>query len=75
MADKQFHITFTPPNKAMANWPKGFWALYEITGDQIAERIVRFEGKVIERHSWCGFIGGYNSIDEVAAEIKKLVKP
>lgn len=82
MQAKQFHITFSPPNPAVEHWPKGFWALYEINGDQIAERTVfkeivqgqlggpHYTGGVIARHSWCGYVGGYGSFDEVAAAIR-----
>lgn len=79
----QFHVRFSPPNAANEHWPNGFWALYEINGDQIAERTVfkeivsdgrfgpHYTGGVIARHSWCGYVGGYGSLAEVSAEIDK----
>lgn len=80
-----FHITFSPPNEANKHWPKGFWALYQINGDQIADRVVRdeivkpddgpayYRGDVIARHSWCGFIGGYGSLDELTEAVRAIV--
>lgn len=70
----EFHIQYTKPYPALVHWPKGFWALYQITGDQIADRQVKVDGVVTERHSWCGYIGGYGSLAEVTAEIERLTK-
>lgn len=76
----QFHVTYSKPSDV---WPKGFWALYQINGDEIAERTVfkevvtpdndraYYAGGVIARHSWPGYVGGYGSLDEVMAEIRK----
>jgi len=68
----QYHITFSPPYKANDNWPNGMWAVYRITGDQIAQRI-RFDdkGEVVERHSWCGYLGGCDSLNGVKAMIEE----
>jgi hypothetical protein len=76
-----FHITYSPANDI---WPNGFWGLYEINGDQIAERVIfkeivigkttgapHYRGGVIARHSWPGYVGGYGSLDEVMAEIDR----
>jgi len=88
-----FHLTFskTPANAPVRKdptwvdpWPNGYWALYQITGDEIADRVVRdelvkpergpayYRGEVIARHSWPGFVGGYDSLEEAAAEIERL---
>jgi hypothetical protein len=63
-----YHIKDFPPNKP---WPKGGWSLYNITGDQIARRI-EFgpDGKAIRRDSWCGFIGCFETLDEVMRAIE-----
>lgn len=71
-----YHITYFDPND---NWPEGGWSLYAINGDQIADRIVRekvnpkgyYEGKVIARHSWCGYIGTYGSLDRLTLAIRE----
>lgn len=81
----QFHITYNPPTPLNKNWPNGFWALYQINGDQIAERVVfkeivkhengaYYKGGVIARHSWPGYVGGFGSLDEVMAKIAELTK-
>ncbi len=69
----QFHIQYTPPNKALTHWPNGFWAVYQITGDQIAQR-VQFDadGKAVRRDSWCGYVGGFGSLQEVSDAIAAL---
>lgn len=63
---KSYHVTFSPPGPDEKNWPNGFWAVYAINGDQIAQRII-FDttGKVTVRHSWPGFLGGAGSLDEI----------
>ena len=53
--------------------------LYRITGEQIAQRTVWervnpkgwYEGEVIARHSWCGFIGCFATLAEVMQAIEK----
>lgn len=58
-----YHIQWCPPNE---HWPRGGWSVYQITGDQIASRIVRdAKGKVVERHSWCGYLGMADSFEGV----------
>lgn len=67
----QYHITRDDPIEP--NWPKGAWSVYRINGDQIADRIVResvnpngyYEGKVIARHSWCGYLGTTETFEGV----------
>lgn len=77
-----FHVTFsrTPADAPCRQdpawvdiWPDGFWALYRINGDEIAQRI-KFDanGKVSERWPWCGYIGGYGSLAEVTAAIAEI---
>ena len=49
-----YHVTWNVPNNG---WPKGAWSVYNITGDEIAARIVKVDHGVTERHSWCGYLG------------------
>lgn len=68
----EFHIQYSSPFKTeYVDWPNGCWSLYQITGDEISQRIVREGGKVVERHSWCGFVGCFHSMDDVSAAIKE----
>jgi len=75
----EFHISHFPPTDV---WPEGGWSLYQISGDEIAERTVRervnpkgwYEGEVIARHPWCGYVGLFVTLDEVMATIKELQK-
>ena len=73
-----YHITRNEPSKP--HWPNGSWSVYRITGDQIADRIVRqrvnleggyYEGKIIARHSWCGYLGMTKSFDGVRQIIEQ----
>ena len=81
MNSRSFHLHFTAPNPSLPNWPCGSWSVYEITGDQIADRIVRekvnpngyYEGLVIARHSWCGYLGTFETLPQVQAEIEKAM--
>jgi hypothetical protein len=60
---RDYHISYFKP---LEHWPKGGWSVYRITGDQIAERIKRdAKGKIVERHSWCGFLGIGTTLDDV----------
>lgn len=80
-----FHVTFSPPPPPDAPgwkdpnwkpvWPKGCWAVYQIDGDEIAQRI-KFddEGKVTERHAWCGYVGMVATLAEVPAVIERAMK-
>lgn len=81
--DVQYHLQYTPPNKALEHWPQGHWSLYQITGDEIANRIVFkeivpedqgpafYKGPVIARHSWCGFVGCYHTLADASVAILK----
>lgn len=72
-----YHITYNDPIEP--HWPNGSWSAYRITGDQIADRIVRerinpkgfYEGDVIARHSWCGYLGMSETFDGVREMIEK----
>jgi hypothetical protein len=71
-----YHITRNDPCEP--HWPKGSWSVYRISGDQIADRIVRervnpkgyYEGGVIARHSWCGYLGMTETFDGVRAMVE-----
>jgi hypothetical protein len=63
-----YHIQHFDANNV---WPKGGWSVYQITGDEIAARVVRDkDGKVIERHSWCGYLGISETWEGVLALIQ-----
>ena len=63
-----YHITHFSPTDP---WPRGGWSLYQITGDEIARRITFDKEKVTERHSWCGYLGIYETLAEVMAAIEE----
>lgn len=63
-----YHIQHFPPVGA---WPVGGYSVYAISGDQIAERIVRDQGKVVRRDSWPGFLGTAATFEGVAEMISK----
>jgi hypothetical protein len=64
----EFHLQWFGPCEP--HWPQGGWSVYRISGDEIAQRIKCDEnGKVLERHSWCGYIGIYKTLPEVMAAI------
>lgn len=73
----QYHIMRDDP--CLPHWPNGSWSVYQINGDQIADRIVRervnpkgyYEGAVIARHSWCGYLGMTETFDGVRDLIEK----
>lgn len=69
----EFHLRKETPN---ANWPRGAWSLYQITGEQIAERIrwERQNGKhvIVERWPWFGYVGMFETFEQVMAKIKEL---
>lgn len=82
MATPHFHLTKSAPSE---HWPDGSWSVYQITGDQIADRIVRervnaearvpyYEGKVIARHSWCGYLGMTVTLADAMALIADATK-
>jgi hypothetical protein len=72
----QYHMTRNDP--CLPHWPNGAWSVYAIDGDQIADRVVRekvnpkgwYEGKVIARHSWCGYLG----MTETWEGVQKLIE-
>lgn len=77
----QYHLTRNDPIEP--HWPNGAWSIYWITGDEIADRIVRsevvkptdgapyYKGDVIGRHSWCGFLGMTETLDGVRLMIEE----
>lgn len=73
----QYHIAHEDPCEP--HWPNGSWSVYQINGDQIADRVVRervnpkgfYEGEVIARHSWCGYLGMCETFDGVREMIEK----
>ncbi len=72
---ESYHVDYFPPNDV---WPKGGWSVHKINGDQIADRVVRekvnpkgyYEGGVIARHSWCGYIGISPTLEGIVGLIK-----
>lgn len=76
----EFHLTWNGP--IMPHWPNGSWSVYQIDGDQIADRVVRaeivqpewgpafYKGEVIARHSWCGYLGMTETLEEATALIR-----
>lgn len=77
----EYHIQHFGPCEP--HWPRGGWSLYQITGDQIAERTVRanvvhahggayYTGDVVARHAWCGYAGIYETLPEVMAAIAAI---
>lgn len=65
----EYHLQHFGPVEP--HWPRGGWSLYRITGDQIAQRVVYKKGKVVERHSWCGYIGIFETLQEAMEAIEK----
>ena len=67
----EYHLSYSQPSE---HWPDGCWALYEITGDEIAKRIT-YDGYGIvrSRDSWCGFIGCFASLELATAAIEKAM--
>lgn len=62
MTHTEFHLATFPANKV---WPHGGWSVYKIAADEIAKRIRTDErGNITERHSWSGFLGCYETLDE-----------
>ena len=79
MSEHSYHIQFFEPNDV---WPKGGLSVYQINGYQIADRVVLakikrpgdgpayYEGPVIARHSWCGYLGIAPTLEGVVGLIK-----
>lgn len=71
-----YHVDWMDPTDV---WPNGAFGIYNITGDEIADRVVRekvnpagwYEGKVIARHPWCGFLGMVDSGEKMLALIER----
>lgn len=71
-----YHITHDAP--CLPHWPNGAWSVYHISGEQIAERTVWervnpkgwYEGKVIARHSWCGYLGMWEKLSDAMKAIE-----
>jgi hypothetical protein len=71
-----FHVDYFGPIEC---WPQGGWSVYQITGDEIADRVVRekidprgfYTGKVTHRHSWCGYIGTFTTLADAMAAIEQ----
>lgn len=82
MKQREYHISKV--DVILPHWPNGGWAVYRITGDKIADRIVHkavnttgsafggpfYKGPVIARHSWCGYLG----MTETWEGVTKLVE-
>jgi hypothetical protein len=80
----QYHLAFDPPFKnEYVDWSNGAWSVYRITGDQIANRIVfseivppdrgraaYYKGGIIARHSWCGYLGMFDTLEKAMKAIE-----
>jgi hypothetical protein len=72
---REYHLAWNEPNEV---WPLGSWSVYQIGGDDIAERIIfervnvdgYYEGDVIARHSWSGYLGMVDTLDGAKALIE-----
>lgn len=80
----EYHLRFEGASKTeYVEWPEGTVSVYRMTGEQIADRTVRSEivkpergpayytGPVIARHSWCGYVGMFKTLDEAFDAIQK----
>jgi len=66
----EFHISYFGPTEP---WPNGGWALYQITGDEIARRYgFDSQGNVISRTGWPGYIGCFATVELAAAAMERL---
>jgi len=71
-----FHVQWCEPNDV---WPRGGWSLYQISGDDIASRVVYEKGKgrthiVKERHPWCGYLGMVETLEELRVGIEAVTR-
>jgi len=67
-----FHIEWCQPNDV---WPNGGWSVYQINGDEIAARIIKDErGRVVERHSWNGYLGMCSTWEGLGEMIQEATK-
>jgi hypothetical protein len=74
-----YHLNFFGPLKSeYVDWPANSVSVYHISGEQIADRIIRAElvkhdryggyyrGEVIARHPWPGYLGCFKSLTDAA---------
>lgn len=67
------------PRSDQPHWPNGSWAVYRITGDEIVDRTVHervnpngyYEGNVIARYSWPGYLRMSETLDGACEMIEK----
>lgn len=68
---KEYHIAQFGATSA---WPAGGWSLYEITGEQIAERTIwerrGDKYQISERWPWPGFVALYPTLEALLEEIR-----
>jgi hypothetical protein len=72
LREPEFHLRYFPP---CDNWPNGGWSLYQITGDEIAQRI-KFDDKninVTRRDSWCGYIGTFEALPDALEAMQDVL--
>lgn len=90
MQHPHYHLQFFGPLKSeYVDWPDGAVSVYHITGDEIADKIIRAEivqharygayyrGDVIARHPWPGYLGCFKTMEEAAeliAEHRRYLK-
>lgn len=69
---RHFHISYFPPNTV---WSEGGYALYEISGEEIA-RCIGFDenGGINRRDSWPGYVANFATIGELSAFIEGRTK-
>ncbi len=72
MSKYQYHLQFFGPLKnEYVDWPATAVSVYRITGDQIADRVVKNDkGEVTERHAWSGYLGCFNTPEEAIEAIR-----
>jgi hypothetical protein len=68
---KQFHISAFPRTDC---WPNGGFSLYEISGDEIAQRVGFVDGRVERRDPWPGYVGTFSTMAQVASAIDERAK-
>ena len=66
----QYHLKHDAGNGKLDNWPNGCWAVYRITGDEIAERISFSGNVVVARDSWPGYIGLFETLPQAMVAIE-----
>jgi hypothetical protein len=69
MKRNEFHLQRFDPCEP--HWPAGGWSLYQISGDEIAQRVVfDKDGKAVRRDSWCGFLGCFETLQAATDAIE-----